>query len=153
MDAMTETNQAPDLASRQLLRIELPPRWDAAQLARRALEARFGDVLRPGGLQALLLVVSELVNNSVQHGRAKPIQLRISADKDAVVRGEILDDGCGAVAIRDPSTNPLDGGLGLRLVDALVDRWGVRDGSTNVWFEMTTERDDWTDTSAYLPWM
>jgi two-component sensor histidine kinase len=150
---MTDIYEAPDMTSQGPLHIELPSRSDAPQLARRALETRCGDALPPGGLQALLLVVSELVTNSVQHGRGGPIQLRISAEPDAIVRGEVLSDGCGPVAIREPSTDPLDGGLGLRLVDALVDSWGVRDGSTNVWFEMTAEREDWTDTSAYLPWI
>ena len=28
------------------------------------------------------------------------------------------------------------GGHGLRLVDALADRWGVEHGSTIVWFEL-----------------
>jgi signal transduction histidine kinase len=150
---MTETNHAPGLRSPRLLRIELPPRPSPAQFARKALDARFADVLKPGGLQALFLVVSELINNSVQHGCGGPIQLRIRADTDGAVSGEVYNDGRGALAIREPSTDPLDGGLGLRLVDALVDRWGVPAGTTNVWFEMTAEREDWTDTSAYLPWM
>jgi hypothetical protein len=38
------------------------------------------------------------------------------------------------VARDRPKTEP--GGWGLHMVEALTERWGVRDGSTHVWFEI-----------------
>jgi hypothetical protein len=32
--------------------------------------------------------------------------------------------------------DPAPGGPGLRIVDAVADRWGTERGSTRVWFEL-----------------
>jgi anti-sigma regulatory factor (Ser/Thr protein kinase) len=95
----------------------------------------------PNELEAnLLLLTSELINNSVRHGRVDEsdvidIEVRATAD---VVRARVSDPGPGFVpreragAIDDP------GGWGLVLVDRLAERWGVHnDERTSVWFELT----------------
>ncbi len=82
-------------------------------------------------------MVSELVANSVIHGPGKTIKVTVTADRDGSVRGEVEDDGDGKVAIREiEGEGP--GGMGLRIVRALTERWGVYEGSTQVWFELRT---------------
>ena len=84
----------------------------------------------------LRTVVSELVNNAVTHGPGSPVKLRLKAGRDGDrVAGEVEDDGVGRIAMRD--VEGIGGGFGLHIVDALVDRWGVYERSTHVWFEMS----------------
>jgi two-component sensor histidine kinase len=112
--------------------IEVEPRLGAAAQTRQVLDERFrGEV--PGGLlQDLLVVVSELVNNSVVHGpKDGPIQTFVLVDDAGLVQGKVEDGGDPSEAI--PAAKA-DLGPGLQIVDALVDRWAA-DGST-VWFEM-----------------
>jgi anti-sigma regulatory factor (Ser/Thr protein kinase) len=91
----------------------------------------------------LLLLISELVSNSVRHAgmdACERIHLRArSADACAYV--EVCDAGrSGRVPEkRPPKADALEpGGLGLVLVDEMADRWGVRchDDETCVWFEL-----------------
>jgi anti-sigma regulatory factor (Ser/Thr protein kinase) len=84
-----------------------------------------------------MAVVTELVTNSLCHGPGKPIQVRIEIAGDGVVRGEVEDQGDGRVAIRKNTDGGAGGGLGLRIVDRFTDRWGVYEGSTHVWFEIS----------------
>jgi anti-sigma regulatory factor (Ser/Thr protein kinase) len=116
--------------------LELDPRPEAAGKARRTLDERFGHRLPVDLRDRLARVISELINNSVIHGPGTPIRVRITAEPDGAVRGEVEDDGEGKVAISE-IRRPGDGGLGLRMVAATVDRWGVYAGSTHVWFEMS----------------
>jgi serine/threonine-protein kinase RsbW len=113
----------------------------AACEARRALaERRLVDSERE---PALLLLVSELVTNSVRHAglrEAERIRLRARSD-EACAYVEVCDSGrSGRVPDkRRPSVDALEpGGLGLVLVDELADRWGVARGEdeTCVWFEL-----------------
>jgi anti-sigma regulatory factor (Ser/Thr protein kinase) len=91
----------------------------------------------------LLLLVSELVSNSVRHAGMdadERIHLRAhSGDICAYV--EVCDAGrSGQVPQkRDKHVDPLEpGGLGLVLVDEMADRWGVHchTHETCVWFEL-----------------
>jgi hypothetical protein len=66
-----------------------------------------------------------------------PLDLEIS--EDGAVLGRVEDGGHGRVAVRE-NVNPADGGMGLRLVDAYTDRWGVEEGTTNVWFKVAPRR-------------
>lgn len=85
------------------------------------------------------LLASELVTNSVRHGRpdeAGDIELSVAASRETV-RVEVADSGPGfAVGPR------LDGqdegsGWGLHLVEMLSHRWGTeRDARTRIWFEI-----------------
>jgi serine/threonine-protein kinase RsbW len=84
-----------------------------------------------------VLLVSELVTNSVQHAGqppGAPVQIRAAA-VDGVVRVEVHDRGHGPVRRRAPGPRP--GGFGLSLVNELAARWGVsHDQGTRVWFEL-----------------
>ena len=118
------------------LSLVLDPEPKAASQARRAIDARFARSFPKPLVADLMTVVSELVNNAVTHGPGAPVNLSVQAGRDGrTVRGEVEDDGVGSVAMRD--IDGIGGGFGLHIVDALVDRWGVYEGSTNVWFEMS----------------
>jgi anti-sigma regulatory factor (Ser/Thr protein kinase) len=78
------------------------------------------------------LMVSELVTNALVHGIGT-ITLRIDVEP-AALRVEVSDEGNVALA---PSPTPgAHGGWGLRILDQLADDWGVREGSTKVWFRL-----------------
>ena len=117
--------------------LELASQPDAARRVRVALEERFASRFRADFIEDLGAVLTELVNNSVLHGPGTPIRVRLAVQPDGVVRGEVEDDGNGRVAIREIAEEFGEGGFGLRLVDALVDRWGVYEASTHVWFEFS----------------
>jgi anti-sigma regulatory factor (Ser/Thr protein kinase) len=115
--------------------IELDPRPASVAEARGAI----GDLLE--GLDgrtrdATRLIVSELVTNAVRHGPERPISLRVERDGERI-RGAVEDQGEDTIAISRQASASKDGGFGLQLVDALSDSWGVEDGSTRVWFELT----------------
>jgi anti-sigma regulatory factor (Ser/Thr protein kinase) len=115
--------------------IELQPGPLASRQARDELRFALGDRLSREALNDLMLVVTELVTNSVRHGPGRPIQVLVSQDEAGKVRGEVKDQGEGLIAMRDMGS-PGQGGYGLRIVDRLTDRWAVYEGSTHVWFEM-----------------
>jgi signal transduction histidine kinase len=84
-----------------------------------------------------VLLVSELVTNSVQHAQQTngAIELVASITPD-LVRVEISDDGQGFVPQPLPHDDA-ESGRGLELVQELADRWGRPPGPpTSVWFEL-----------------
>lgn len=91
---------------------------------RSKLEPRYEDVV---------LVVSELVSNSVRHGAKNGIDVKVTA-REGRIRVEVADDGPG-FAIDDPRGE----GLGLSIVEKLADRWGMNDDRTKfiVWAELS----------------
>lgn len=112
--------------------IEVEPQFGAAAQTRQVLDERFRGEVPEELLQDLMVVVSELVNNSVLHGpQDGPIQTFVLITDDGLVQGKVEDGGDPSKAI--PAAKA-DLGPGLQIVDALVDRWAA-DGST-VWFEM-----------------
>jgi anti-sigma regulatory factor (Ser/Thr protein kinase) len=118
------------------LTLSLPPVPSASQVARVAVRDRFAGVLGRHTLADLELVISELVTNAVDHGRGT-IRLAIHNDGDGL-DGSVTDDGDGfAYAARAVGDHELRG-RGLPIVDALVTRWGIGEGSTRVWFHMST---------------
>jgi anti-sigma regulatory factor (Ser/Thr protein kinase) len=114
----------------------------AAGEARRAVAA--SSLVDPAREPALLLLVSELVTNSVRHAglsEAERIRLRARRQDHVCARVEVCDAGrSGRVPDkREPSLDALEpGGLGLMLVDEVADRWGVDRAAdeTCVWFEL-----------------
>ena len=121
------------------INLRLTPESEAISEARHALD-RLADVLPPGKLDDVRLVVSELVANSVLHAGLSPDdQIRLSVEASAVsVRGRVCDPGPG---FRKPSKlgprPDFSGGWGLPIVDRISDRWGVdRNSYACVWFEI-----------------
>jgi len=90
------------------------------------LGARYDDVV---------LVVSELVSNSVRHGSTEAIEVSVTA-RDGWIRIEVTDDGPGFAV-----DTPRGDGLGLSIVERLADRWGMKDGSQQftVWAELAAQ--------------
>jgi anti-sigma regulatory factor (Ser/Thr protein kinase) len=114
----------------------------ASRDARVALTAELGDRLRDDRLRDLHLVVSEIVNNSVMHGRVGEegwIAIDISL-LDSRVRVTVRDSALqGKPVARDPDYES-GGGFGLFLVDALCTTWGVEhDPVLSIWFELALE--------------
>lgn len=127
-------------ATPEAMEVCLPGGAEAPTRARAAVTAHLGSELDPARLDDLLILTTEVVSNAVVHAGAGPgeqVGLRLTHGQETV-----------QVAVSDPAPNlaprvkPLDlhepGGLGLRLVDRLSERWGVarRDaGTKEVWFE------------------
>jgi anti-sigma regulatory factor (Ser/Thr protein kinase) len=93
----------------------------------------------------VLLVVSELITNAVEHGTG-PVVLRVvhrapafpSSAAPGCLRLEVSDDGGGRVAVRDSSPTET-GGWGLLVVTHLAAQWGVIDhppAGKTVWVEL-----------------
>jgi anti-sigma regulatory factor (Ser/Thr protein kinase) len=84
------------------------------------------------------LLLSELVTNSVRHGSGDRVRVLLDARRPGRLRCEIVDAGSGFVpTARDrPATD--EGGWGLHLVESMAEAWGVYEGSTHVWFELST---------------
>ena len=119
---------------------QFPPADDAPAQARAALEV-FDQILSAEVLEDLQLVVSELVTNSVKFGPNRPITLALTVGTEGVVAGEVIDQGDGERAKIEMTTEPpVAGGWGLHLVDPVAVEWGVREGSTHVWFEIGPRR-------------
>ena len=120
---------------RTRLDVDIPRDPQAPRLARRAVEdlgPAIADDVRPD----VILLVSELITNSVKYGGTGDLLLQIDAPAPRRLRIEVVDQGSGfePVARSAPKTEP--GGWGLHLVETLADRWGVHEGSTHVWFEI-----------------
>jgi two-component sensor histidine kinase len=86
------------------------------------------------------LLVSELVTNSVKYGAGR-VLMRLRTRGARQVAVDVHDGGASFdPGVRDwPRTSP--GGFGLRLVDELASRWGIRDDSAHVWFEIDRSAD------------
>lgn len=101
-------------------------------------------------LDVLLLLTSEIVTNAMWHGTGGAL-LDIQVEADLVTVG-VTDGGGGEVGVAADYRWP-ETGHGLRLVDALSDRWGVEPMTVGtgkrVWFELAwTPR---TDTGPRAP--
>jgi anti-sigma regulatory factor (Ser/Thr protein kinase) len=123
------------------MEVTLPPGADAPGDARRALEG-LKPVLGEHVYQETSLLVSELVTNSVRHAMLPPdevIRLRVRTEEDRV-HVDVVDPGPG-FDLKAISPGSPESGWGLRLLNRLATRWGVRrNDDTTVWFELTTER-------------
>jgi anti-sigma regulatory factor (Ser/Thr protein kinase) len=111
--------------------------------ARGALEDLTG-LASQESLEDARLLVSELVTNSIRHGRLsidQDIQLRADVEGDTL-HVEVCDPG-GAFEVQSSLAGMhVEGaGWGLFLVRLLSQRWGVSaDGSTLVWFDIPLRR-------------
>lgn len=107
---------------------------EAREHVRRLARERDLDVRK---LQSALLVTTELVTNALRHGEGD-IELILRLDHE-VLNVEVVDEGEGAgrgVRRRDEDEV---GGWGLQIVDRLADRWGVFEGTTHVWAELSLQ--------------
>ena len=132
------------------LQTRLPLGPTAGARARRSLEA-FRAYLDRQSFDALRLLVTELVNNSLKHsGRPQgdPIDLTVEL-ADRRVRAEVVDRGADADMIPPSPADHSESGWGLFLVDRLADDWGYSsEGPTRVWFELSIRPGN----RPLLPW-
>ena len=117
------------------LDVDIPRDARAPMRARRAVE-ELGPAIDPEIQHDVVLLVSELVTNSVKYGAEGDLRLHIDAPEPKRLRVEVVNQGASfEPKVRSrPKTEP--GGWGLHLVETLADRWGVHAGSTHVWFEI-----------------
>ena len=117
------------------------PTLTAPSLAREASTTALGDG-STAFLDKLALMVSELVTNCVKHGQLQEgdlIRLVFSV-LPSRARIEVIQPGPPFdPAVHESNDEQLDGGLGLRIVDSLADRWGVSGPPCTVWFELGME--------------
>jgi anti-sigma regulatory factor (Ser/Thr protein kinase) len=107
----------------------------APRQARRAVK-ELGDAIAPDVREDVVLLVSELVTNSVKYGDDGDLRLRIDAPEPRRLRVEVVNQGRSFEPRARTGAVTDSGGWGLHFVDALADRWGVHAGSTHVWFEI-----------------
>jgi len=123
--------------------LTVPAAPSAARAARHAMAG--SGLVGEGQQPTLLLLVSELVSNSVRHAGLRPDQrIRLRAhNANAHAYVEVCDAGrSGRVPAKRDQHDALEpGGLGLVLVDEMADRWGVHCHAdlTCVWFELACE--------------
>ena len=117
------------------LDVDIPRDARAPARARRAVE-QLGEAIDPAVQHDVVLLVSELVTNSVKYGAEGDLKLQIEAPAPGRLRVEVINEGASFEPTKRsrPATEP--GGWGLHLVETLADRWGVHAGSTHVWFEI-----------------
>jgi two-component sensor histidine kinase len=106
---------------------------EAPRSARRWLAERLS--ASPIIRDRVALLTSELVANSIVHsGLTAPEEVEVSVRPiPNGVRVAVTDDGVGFPVVGRPSEDS----YGLRLVEAVADRWGHRDHPTRVWFDVT----------------
>jgi serine/threonine-protein kinase RsbW len=129
--------------SSDALALVLPGGVEAAFEARSAVRL----LRRPIGpelLPVVELLVTELVSNSVEHGRAGPddlVRVELVLSEDAV-RVEVSDLGPGFRPTPQPTADrDTMRGWGLVMVDRSASRWGIRQGGRCVWFELERNGD------------
>jgi len=117
------------------LSVDIPRDPTAPAAARRAVEG-LADRIDESMVPDVKLLVSELVSNSVKYGGDGQVTLQITTRGPRRLRVEVIDKGAGFVPLARDRPMTEAGGWGLHLVQTLSDRWGVREGSTLVWFEI-----------------
>jgi anti-sigma regulatory factor (Ser/Thr protein kinase) len=121
--------------------VAIPIGVQAPGVARSVIAQALADHVAPSVLETALLLVSELVSNSVRHSG-------VPEGEDLVVRVHLWHDGC-RLEVEDPGRDgvvaprPQDplrgGGMDLHLVQTLSERWGIAraaEGPTCVWTEL-----------------
>ena len=88
-----------------------------------------------------MLLVSELVSNSVKYGDGDEILMRVRARGTRHVLVEVLDEGEGFAPTVKRPVRFQSGGFGLHLVDEIASAWGVHPGTAHVWFEIDRSDD------------
>lgn len=118
--------------------VSLPPDARAPAAARHALEG-IRTRLDRRAFDETVLLVSELVTNSVLHARLSDeevIDLRVRVDPERI-RVDVTDAGPGFDPALAAPARDLESGWGLTLLDRMAARWGVRrNHGTTVWFEI-----------------
>jgi anti-sigma regulatory factor (Ser/Thr protein kinase) len=121
--------------------VAIPLGVRAPGVARSVVAEWLAEKVAPCVLETALLLVSELVTNSVRHSG-------VPEGEGVVVRVDLWRDGC-RLEVEDPGRDGViapqsqdllkGGGMGLNLVQMLSERWGVvraAGGPTRVWVQL-----------------
>lgn len=124
----------------QTLELKLPA--DASAPATARTQVTESELVAGNLLPDALLLISELVTNAVKYGSTDggSIGLKVNADA-GMLRVEVEADGAGFTPPADSDLIvPRSGGMGLRLLRSLADRWGIDPSPSSlrtvVWFEI-----------------
>ena len=137
--AVDDEDRATLASSPCRLEIRLPRQPRAPALARDRFGRWVNGELAAGVRSDALLVLSELVTNSVRHAEAPAgASLLVTAElTDRVLRLEVADAGHDRRFTRRRPDLQAGGGFGLQLVERLSLRWGVAEADgTVVWCEL-----------------
>jgi two-component sensor histidine kinase len=99
------------------------------------------DRLDPDVVSDTVLLVSELVSNSVKYGAGDRVAMRVRTRGTRHVLVEVVDEGGGFAATAKRPGPHQAGGFGLHLVDELASSWGVHPGTAHVWFQIDRSAD------------
>jgi anti-sigma regulatory factor (Ser/Thr protein kinase) len=124
-----------------MLRAQDIPRDPHAPAVARRMVDDFAAVLPEATVDQARLLISEVVANAVKHGDGPIVRVLIDGEQDGELRCEVTDEGHGFVPKARDQPSTVEGGWGLHLVETLSRRWGVREGSTHVWFELAAAPD------------
>ncbi|HET6506892.1 MAG TPA: ATP-binding protein [Baekduia sp.] len=112
------------------------PRDPRAPAVARRMVDELGDAVEARCAERARLLLSEVVTNAVRHGEGEHVRVLLDAVQGGELRCEVVDEGHGFVPKARDRPSTVEGGWGLHLVETLSRRWGVREGSTHVWFEL-----------------
>jgi len=121
--------------------VAIPIGAHAPGAARGVIAEWLGDHVAPSVLETALLLVSELVGNSVRHSgvpEGEDVVVRVHLWRDDF-RLEVEDPGRDGVIAPRPPDRLRGGGMGLHLVQTLSECWGVvraAEGPTCVWAQL-----------------
>ncbi|HVB05095.1 MAG TPA: response regulator [Acidimicrobiales bacterium] len=130
-----EVGAAPFLESVRVVDLDVAADGSAPRTARAAVRSALGEA--PELLvEAAVLLVSELVTNSVVHARSAAT-VRIDLGP-TVLRGEVADAGAFEPNLREATVED-DSGRGLEIVRQMADRcgWTRSESGKVVWFELS----------------
>ncbi len=123
-----------------------PAEAASASAARQFTRTHLRDAA-PELIEPLELMVSELATNCIKHAHST-FELALTITGDAI-KVEVTDTAAGAPVMQSPGPQDLTG-RGLRIVDLLSDRWGVRQAGSakTVWFTIQPEHQHRANPSA-----
>jgi anti-sigma regulatory factor (Ser/Thr protein kinase) len=135
-DTRRTTRSAAARSARDL-RIELPVTAESPRTSRHAAQDWCEDCgLSQEARDIVLLLLSEVVTNSVRHSPTDDAPIEVDASLVGHTVQVVVSDGGEGFAPRaqEPGSS---GGYGLFLLDAQATRWGAsRDHGTRLWFEL-----------------
>jgi anti-sigma regulatory factor (Ser/Thr protein kinase) len=134
---MSVTTTSADARATPDLRMELPVTAESPRASRQAARGWCGECgLSQEASDTVLLLLSEIVTNSVRHALASESPIEVDAFLVGHTVQVVVSDGGQRFAPR--AREPRDsGGYGLFMIDAKATRWGIRrDRRTRVWFEL-----------------
>jgi anti-sigma regulatory factor (Ser/Thr protein kinase) len=121
--------------------VAIPIGVQAPGVARTVIAQSLADQVAPSVLETARLLASELVSNSVRYSgvpEGEDVVVRVHLWHDGL-RLEVEDPGRDGVIAPQPPDLLRGAGMGLHLVQALSERWGVvraAEGPTCVWAQL-----------------